>query len=247
MATGDGWLVAAAPDSLPVLADLHPGQLRAAAAHFASLRERVLANPHHEPQVEPARRPLARAAAVLIGFQQQDDGALALVLTERQAGLRFAGHIAFPGGHCDRDDRDATATALREAEEEIGLSHRHVDVLGELPPYYSHAGHRIVGVLALVDEGAGIRANPQEVARVLRLPARALFDPRAYRLVRRSTQPYRANYQWRAPAVHSPPRTGGDHPASRGPTRHGTGSTVGGPTLSLLIHLYSALAHVTPR
>ena len=231
----DDRLYARAPDALPALNALDPGLLRRAAlladARNPERRGRVLANPHHEPQVSRERRGHARTAAVLIAFQPLPGGELALLLTERQAGLRFAGHLAFPGGHCEAHDEDAAATALRESEEEIGLAREHVEVLGTLPPYFSHAGHRIDGVLALVAAAAPLLPDPREVARLLHVPAGALFDPRAYRLHRRSAQPYRANYQWRG-------RAAGSDVAPL---------ALGGPTLSLLIHVYDALAYAARR
>jgi 8-oxo-dGTP pyrophosphatase MutT (NUDIX family) len=233
--THDDRLYARAPDALPALATVD-GELLRRAAWLADVgnpdrRGRVLANPHHEPQVTRERRGHARSAAVLIAFQPMASGELALLLTERQAGLRFAGHLAFPGGHRDAGDVDAADTALRESEEEIGLARVNVDVLGTLPPYFSHAGHRIDGVLALVAAQAPLLPDPREVARLLHVPAQALFDPRAFRLHRRSAQPYRANYQWRG-------RGDGSAVASL---------VLGGPTLSLLIHVYDALARAAAR
>ncbi len=234
-ATQEDRLYARAPDTLPALAAVDATLLRRAArlADVANphRRGRVLANPHHEPQVTRERRGHARSAAVLIAFQAMASGDLALLLTERQAGLRFAGHLAFPGGHRDAGDIDAADTALRESEEEIGLARTHVEVLGTLPPYFSHAGHRIDGVLALVQAQAPLLPDPREVARLMHVPARALFDPRAFRLHRRSAQPYRANYQWRGHADG----------------RAGASLVLGGPTLSLLIHVYDALARAAAR
>ncbi len=219
-----------APDALPALPHVDADLLRAAAARLDVVnphrRARVLANPHHEPQVERARRGHAREAAVLIAFRPATAGGFELILTERQAGLRFAGHLAFPGGHREPGDGSAAGTALRECKEEIGLAREHVTVLATLPPYFTHAGHRIDGVLALVEASAPLAPDPREVARLVAVPAHALFDPRAYQLHRRSAQPYRANYQWRSPGAGAPADL----------------LVLGGPTLSLLIHLYDALA-----
>ncbi len=206
------------PDGLPALESLREAHVRAAAQVFAARQNVVLANPHHEPQVDPTRYTTARSAAVLIGFCRRSDGGLDLLLTERQAGLRFAGHLAFPGGHTDDDESSAITTALRETAEEVGIEAAQVEVLGALPPYYSHAGHRITGVLALVDQSARLDINHSEVARVLHVPCERAFSPGAYRIRRRSAIPYRANYMCTL-----------------------DGEQLGGPTLSLLIHVYDAL------
>src|ERR1700761_1556911 len=74
------------------------------------------------------------AAAVLVPLYLADDE-LHVVLTRRRADLRrHAGEISFPGGRQDPEDPDLRSTALREAEEEIGLPRESVDVLGELSP-----------------------------------------------------------------------------------------------------------------
>jgi 8-oxo-dGTP pyrophosphatase MutT (NUDIX family) len=73
------------------------------------------------------------ASAVLVPLYDPGDGELRIVLTRRRADLRrHAGEISFPGGRQDPEDATTLETALREAEEEIGLARRHVQVLGRL-------------------------------------------------------------------------------------------------------------------
>src|ERR1700761_447813 len=72
-------------------------------------------------------------SAVLVPLYDPGDGELRIVLTRRRADLRrHAGEISFPGGRQDPEDETTLQTALREAEEEIGLARRHVQVLGRL-------------------------------------------------------------------------------------------------------------------
>jgi 8-oxo-dGTP pyrophosphatase MutT (NUDIX family) len=94
-----------------------------------------------------------------------------LVLTERRANLRrHAGQIAFPGGRADEEDADLAATALREAEEEIGLDPAAVELSGALPPTATFAtGYRIHPFVGLIPnpKELGLEPSPDEVETIL--------------------------------------------------------------------------------
>ena len=101
-----------------------------------------------------------------------------VVLTRRRADLRrHAGEISFPGGRRDPGDADLSATALREAHEEIGLEPAGVELIGELPAISTFATnyliHPFVGVIA---PGQQWQLSPREVDVVLELPLRALHE-----------------------------------------------------------------------
>ncbi|MGH2853252.1 MAG: NUDIX hydrolase [Solirubrobacteraceae bacterium] len=116
------------------------------------------------------------------------------VLTRRRADLRrHAGEISFPGGRRDPEDADLRETALREAEEEIGLARAEVSLLGELPPISTFVTgyliHPFVGLISadrfgdasaasVTRIGQRWRASPSEVDAVLELPLRALREGR---------------------------------------------------------------------
>ena len=76
------------------------------------------------------------------------------MLTRRRADLRrHAGEISFPGGRRDAEDADLTETALREAEEEIGLAREQVELIGELPPTSTFATNYVIHPFVGEDPG----------------------------------------------------------------------------------------------
>ena len=89
-------------------------------------------------------------AAVLIPIVVRASG-LTVLLTQRTNHLRdHAGQVSFPGGRCEPDDASPAATALREAEEEVGLDPRQVEILGTLNRYQTGTGFTITPVVGLV-------------------------------------------------------------------------------------------------
>jgi len=98
------------------------------------------------------------------------------VFTRRRADLRrHAGEISFPGGRRDPEDRDLRHTALREAEEEIGLAPDAVELVGELTPTSTFVtGYLIHPFVGLVPGGQRWRLSPLEVDEVLELPLASL-------------------------------------------------------------------------
>lgn len=143
------------------------------------LRERFARPPVWTPELVRERRFTDRApapAAVLIPLVVRER--LGLLLTQRTAHLStHSGQIAFPGGKVDAEDRDATAAALREAQEEIGLEPAHVEVLGRLPEYVTGTQFHITPVVALVQPGFTLLPNPGEVDDVFEVPLDFLMDP----------------------------------------------------------------------
>jgi 8-oxo-dGTP pyrophosphatase MutT (NUDIX family) len=117
------------------------------------------------------------AAAVLVplflGAQARDPH---VVLTRRRADLRrHAGEISFPGGRQDAEDPDLTATALREAEEEIGLERSRVQLLGALAPTSTFATNYVIHpFVGTIPAGIAWQLSAREVDAVLELPLEAL-------------------------------------------------------------------------
>jgi 8-oxo-dGTP pyrophosphatase MutT (NUDIX family) len=126
-------------------------------------------------------------AAVLVALYLQH-GRLGAVFTERQADLRrHPSEVCFPGGRRDQADADLSATALREAHEEIGLPPGHVDLVGALQPTPTIAtGYAVYPFVGLIEPDQRWKLSPREVAEVLELPlAPLLAGYGRRRLVRR--------------------------------------------------------------
>jgi len=127
----------------------------------------------------------ATRAAVLVPIVDREEE-LTVLLTLRALDLKqHAGQISFPGGRLEPDDADATAAALRETEEEIGLARGFVDILGRLPEHAVITGYRVTPVVGLVRPGFTLVLDPTEVAGTFEAPLRHLLDPATHARRRR--------------------------------------------------------------
>jgi 8-oxo-dGTP pyrophosphatase MutT (NUDIX family) len=121
------------------------------------------------------------AAAVLVPLVMRGSG-LQVLLTRRTEHLRaHAGQISFPGGRAEPEDADAAATALRETEEEIGLSREHVEIIGALPTYTTVTSFVVTPVIALVRPGFTLTLDAFEVAEAFEVPLQYLMTPAHHR------------------------------------------------------------------
>jgi 8-oxo-dGTP pyrophosphatase MutT (NUDIX family) len=126
--------------------------------------------------------PPLRPAAVLIPIVEREK-MLWVILTERPHHMSsHAGQVAFPGGKVDATDASPLHAALREAEEEIGLTPALTEIVGCLDYYQTGSGYRILPVVALVSPGFQARINPHEVANVFEVPLPFLIDRRNHRV-----------------------------------------------------------------
>jgi 8-oxo-dGTP pyrophosphatase MutT (NUDIX family) len=114
--------------------------------------------------------PGSTEAAVLIPLYLEA-GDLVAVFTERREDLKkHAGEISFPGGRQDHPGEDLRETALREAEEEIGLSPGDVELIGALPPTGTFVtGFKVHPFVGMIEPGHSWTPQETEVARVLEL------------------------------------------------------------------------------
>ena len=168
------------PRSIPVIGvDTHLSDVPPQNLTPQALRQRFrhppMWTPEHSVEKKFSNREPA-LAAVLLPLVMRDE--LMLLLTERAGNMStHSGQVALPGGKTDDDDRDAVDTALREAHEEIGLLRAHIEVLGILPTYVTGSAFIITPVVALVQPGFVLQANPAEVADIFEVPLRYLMNP----------------------------------------------------------------------
>jgi len=94
-----------------------------------------------------------------------------LILTQRARHLRqHAGQISFPGGRVEENDPDIFATALRETEEEIGLTASSIEIIGDLNPLLTPTGYKVTPVLGIIQQPYTLIINKAEVDDVLTMP-----------------------------------------------------------------------------
>jgi 8-oxo-dGTP pyrophosphatase MutT (NUDIX family) len=127
--------------------------------------------------VHRVEAPSLKRAAVTVILTDTGDGATAMVLTKRAPRLNsHAGQYALPGGRIDTGESD-TEAALREIQEEIGLTLSESDILGRLDDYPTRSGYLISPLVAWAPADAPMRANPDEVTAIYRVPLSDLSRP----------------------------------------------------------------------
>ncbi len=130
-----------------------------------------------EPRWFPSDQP---QASVLIALTDHADDP-EVVLTKRAARLStHSGEIAFPGGKCDDTDPDLLSTALREAEEEVGLSPAHVDILGPLGQVMSLHGLQVIPWVGVIPKNLQLIPNPGELEEIFTVPLSFFMQDERY-------------------------------------------------------------------
>ena len=165
--------------------------------------------PGHVPGLPRPERAYTPAAVLVPLIDRPDD--ITVLLTQRTDHLtHHPGQISFPGGRIEDDDENAPQkTALRETEEEIGLSADKVEIIGRLDDYYTGTDYHIVPVIGWIEPPFDLTPEPFEVADVFEVPLSFLLDERNYRkdvMTYRGSErwfhavPYRDRYIWGATA-----------------------------------------------
>ncbi|MDS4020199.1 MAG: CoA pyrophosphatase [Candidatus Competibacter sp.] len=150
-------------------------------------------------------------AAVLVPLVERSEG-YTVLLTQRTAHLEHhAGQISFPGGRTEEGDASPVETALREAEEEIGLRRRHVvEIAGFLDLYQTVTGFLVTPVVGFVTPPFDLALDAFEVAEAFEVPLEFVLDPRNHesrRMFYKGQQrryyviPYQDRFIWGATAA----------------------------------------------
>ncbi len=100
-----------------------------------------------------------------------------------------SGQVAFPGGQIEPNDPDPEFTALREAQEEIGLYPQDVTPVGQLPALLTVTNYRIFPIVGIIPYPYPLKPNPLEVTRIFTIPIFWLADKKNYKIVPRSVPP----------------------------------------------------------
>src|SRR5438876_1011950 len=126
--------------------------------------------------------PSARNASVLIGLFDKNNETYVSFIRRASTLRAHSGEIAFPGGAADVSDVSPIITALREAQEEIGLDPSRVEVLGIMPPVFTTVSNFLITpVVAFLPEGPGtLQLQTSEVAELILLPLQGLANPVIY-------------------------------------------------------------------
>jgi 8-oxo-dGTP pyrophosphatase MutT (NUDIX family) len=190
--------------------------LRAADYRTTMLTRETIADRLNQPapQPQPGDAPVGALpeggrmtlAAVLVPLVHRD-GEVNVLFTQRTAHLHdHPSQICFPGGRVEASDRDRVGTALREAEEEIGLPRERIEIVGSLPEYETtRSEFRISPVVGWIEPPFELRLDPFEVDQVFEAPLAHFLDPgnhqrRSYRFFGRErdymAMPYRGRYIW---------------------------------------------------
>lgn len=172
------------PRKVPVIAvDSHLPPVAPSELSAHALRQRFVAPREWAPEIVAEPRFSDRQltpASVLLAIAIRDEPMV--LLTQRTAHLSsHSGQIAFPGGKQDAQDLDLTSTALREAQEEIGLEAGFVQVLGTLPVYRTGSAFLVTPVVALLREGYAVERNAHEVDDIFEVPLAYLMNPANHR------------------------------------------------------------------
>jgi 8-oxo-dGTP pyrophosphatase MutT (NUDIX family) len=212
--------------------DAHLPPVPAHALAPESLRSRFAAPPAWTPEIQAEHRFGSRGpahASVLVPLVLREE--LTVLLTERTAHLNdHPGQISFPGGRAEPEDASPVATALREAQEEIGLRPEAVDVLGVMPTYTTGTGFIVTPVVGLVPPGLPLQPDPHEVAEIFEVPLAFLMNPahhRRHAVTLGETQREFLSMPWEGPGA-----------AGRTPRRY----FIWGATAGMLRNLYRLLA-----
>ena len=135
----------------------------------------------HRAQKQVTNSSLTPAAVLLLLYPK--DGEYCVLLNKRSQQVEYhKGEISFPGGARDSDDKDPLDTALRETEEEMGISRADVTVLGELDEVETRSGFQVKVFVGTIPCAYLFKPSAVEIAEVLEVPIASLHDTASLRI-----------------------------------------------------------------
>jgi len=109
------------------------------------------------------------------------DGGWNLLFTKRSDNLKnHRGQVSFPGGAAEFQDKDIISTAIREAEEEIGISENNLQIIGTMPEFLTISDFAVTPVVAVLDWPIPLVISKSEVSKVFSIPLEWLQQPNIY-------------------------------------------------------------------
>lgn len=140
----------------------------------------------HNPFPQGFFKESPRPAAVLIPFTCIDKKwHLLFIRRTHNENDRHAGQVAFPGGRVDATDPDVYATALREADEEVGLHPADVEIIGRMQEFHSVTNYIVTPVVGVFPWPYTFQIDPMEVSRAFLIPLDWLADPDNRQVIKR--------------------------------------------------------------
>lgn len=148
---------------------------------FSEIIQRLRNHHHTAMRRDESAQVSLVPAAVLVPLIERSEGCTVLMTRRAEHLLHHPGQVSFPGGHMENADISPTETALRETEEEIGLSRDHIDVLGPLDDYVTTSGFLVHPIVGRVRPPFMLSLDEREVADAFEVPLSFILDHRNHR------------------------------------------------------------------
>ncbi len=145
-------------------------------------RQLLQAQDQHPPLPGLGGKEKQPAAVLIPLLLDQEDWKILFIKRTHHQDDRHSGQVAFPGGRADRGDPDLQHTALREAEEEIGLNPDDVEILGQSHPITTVTDHEVTPFVGILPWPYPLKLSKVEVEKTILIPTNWLIDPQNHQI-----------------------------------------------------------------